>query len=156
MKTILLLGLIFTPFFAHAAGIGVSVEKIEIRAWDFFPTGATFSIQNPNSYHAAFRLTSEGTGSGWIKFSDSRVVLAPNESREITVKVSARRGGEFEPVMLIEETPLEGNSLNIGSGIRLPVKIQSRALTGPLLAATLTLLLVVMTKFLKQRRIRKT
>lgn len=133
------------------AGLSLSTEKIEIETWDFFPARASFTVGNPNPEHVSVELAAEGDGANFVSFSDRSLVLAPNETKIITVRVSAKRGGEFHPVIAVREQALEGEEIGIAAGIRLPVEIHSRAVTGPLLGTTLIFLIAVGMKFFKKR-----
>ena len=124
---------------------------LKISAWDFFPASANFTVSNPNSDHTAVSLAAEGDGGKWIQLSEQYLVLAPNESREVSVRAAARRGGEFRPVIAIQQQALEGDELGIAAGIKLPVEIHSRAVVGPLAGAAFILLVAVTLKFLKMR-----
>lgn len=138
------------------AGLAVSVKQLTIRAWDFFPAKAGFAVGNPTGEHVAIKLAAEGDGAKWLTFNEQNLVLAPNETKPVDVRVLTRSGGTFHPVIIIRQQALEGPGLGIATGIKLPVEIHSRAITGPLLGATFILLLFVMIKFLKKNRFHKT
>lgn len=138
------------------AGLSVSTNKLTVSAWDFFPARAEFVVSNPNPEHVAVRLDTEGDAAGWLKLSEQNLVLAPNESKEITARIAARRGGEFHPMIAIAEQALEGPELGIAAGVKLPVEIHSRAITGPLLGAILILLLLVTIKLFRKQRTNNT
>ena len=121
MKTALLCVLFCFPFAAAAAGVTVGSEKITIAAWDWLPARGKFTVQNPNQEHVTVEFWAEGQGSGWLTLSEKRVVLGPGEARKIGIRVSARRGGNFSPTVLIQEQALEGPDLGVATGVRLPV-----------------------------------
>ncbi|HBT81541.1 hypothetical protein A2757_00515 [Candidatus Giovannonibacteria bacterium RIFCSPHIGHO2_01_FULL_48_47] len=112
------------PAVPEAGAVGLSVYPKELRVSAMVGETANYklNVKNPSGEVSLFEVYPDDLGA-IVKVSPSSFILESEESREVSVRVTARGEGVFKTNISVVATPVASASFNAGSGVKIPVEI---------------------------------
>ena len=147
----LLCCLLISTSCAYAIGIGVNPTKIEAEIENYESIQKNITVSNPENIELGFHVYAENESIDWIKISDPKFSLQPNQKKEVTIFFTphTKEIGEFNTKICIVTLKSDGG-FNVGSGVRIPTHITIKKTVTPfyenpiIIALIITGLLVIL------------
>ncbi|CAD7769019.1 hypothetical protein FHEFKHOI_00485 [Candidatus Methanoperedenaceae archaeon GB50] len=126
----LLCCLLISTSCVYAIGIGVNPTKIEAEIENYESIQKNITVSNPENIGLEFHVYAENESIDWIKISDPKFSLQPNQKKEVTIFFTphTEEVGEFNTKICIVTLKSDGG-FNIGSGVKIPTHITIKKTT---------------------------
>ncbi|MAF80178.1 hypothetical protein CL629_03815 [bacterium] len=119
----------------EAVGISVTPSSLEIETEAGKGGVEKLMLENPSSAVALFEIYPDEFEK-MIQPIPSSLVLESNEKREVVIRVTPEKEGQYATTLSVVSRPLSKSEFEAGAGVKVPIIIKSEE-SSPLLAAFL-------------------